>query len=90
MRNIRLFERRDFLRDELDGERGDGIFKMMRLGGTYDRCGDGGLGKKPCKRHLRARNPALLGDLAQAVDDFVVGVFRFSIKKLAESIRLGA
>ena len=56
VRHIRLLQCRDFFRRKLDIQRGDGIFQMVRLGGSYNRRGDDGFGQQPGQGDLRPRN----------------------------------
>jgi len=81
MRRVRLLERSDLLRGQTQGERGYGILKMVRLGGSDDGGCDGRLAEQPGERELRTRNAALFGDLAQAIHDLMVrlSVFEYML-----------
>jgi hypothetical protein len=68
MRPIGFFQSLDFLRDELDGQGGDGVIQVVRLGGPNNRGGDDRFGEHPGQGHLRHRQAARLGQFADPLD----------------------
>jgi hypothetical protein len=77
MRSVRFFESLNFFVGQAQGERSYGILKVVRFAGADDRRCNGRLGKQPRQRQLRTGNTALLCDLAETINNLVVGLLRF-------------
>jgi hypothetical protein len=69
MRDVGFFHVFYLILGELDGEGGDGIIQMMRLGCTNDRGGDDRFGKNPGHGNLRHRHAACLGHFVNPLCD---------------------
>src|ERR1035437_9045957 len=90
MRDVRLFQRLDFLRRQLQRDCRDRVFQVVQLGRAHDRRRDRGLGEHPHQRQRGLRNAARPGDLAQAVYHALVCFLRARVEVLAEAVALRA
>ena len=87
--HVKVFERGDLLRGELDGHGGERVVEMLRLGRADDRCGNDGFGQQPRQRDLRPRDTARGCDLGDLLDHLAVRVSRQRID-VAAALGLGA
>ena len=80
MWHIRLFQGCDFLRGKFQRHCRNCIFEMIWFRGTDDRRGNSRFVEQPCQRDLGTLDIFGLGDFADPLNHFAVGIFCLAIE----------